>query len=59
MTMYGTGSWCVWLDGEFLSSHDTRDGAVAAARNVQRAEAQGDGPPRTVSVGRVYQGEGR
>ena len=32
-------SWCVYLDGKFISDHATRDGAATAANNLIRAEA--------------------
>jgi hypothetical protein len=32
------GAWCVYVRGNFISDHATRDGAVVAARQVDRIE---------------------
>lgn len=36
----GQTTWCVYIDGQFVSDHATRDGAVRAANNHIRVEVE-------------------
>ena len=37
------GAWCVYVRGQFISDHRSRDGAVATARQLERFEQEDDG----------------